>query len=100
MASRLFISPDFQIATENGNAITKSWLPATGWNSTFVMQVASSRCSRSRPQPPRLLKLFWRTCCAERVFAVLAEDQELSPSEASTILGISRPLVVLRNGPG
>jgi hypothetical protein len=28
--------------------------------------------------------------------AVLAEDQELSPSEASTPLGISRPLVVLR----
>lgn len=28
--------------------------------------------------------------------AVLAEDQELSPSEASAILGISRPLVVLR----
>ncbi|EPE97185.1 MULTISPECIES: excisionase [Rhizobium/Agrobacterium group] len=31
----------------------------------------------------------------ERV-AVLAEDQELSPSEISAILGISRPLVVLR----
>lgn len=31
----------------------------------------------------------------ERV-AVLSEDQELSPTEASTILGISRPLVVLR----
>ncbi|MFP3547255.1 DNA-binding protein [Rhizobium sp. SIMBA_035] len=31
----------------------------------------------------------------ERV-AVLAEDQELSPTEASTVLGISRPLVVLR----
>lgn len=31
----------------------------------------------------------------ERV-AVLAEDQELSPTEASAILGISRPLVVLR----
>jgi hypothetical protein len=31
----------------------------------------------------------------ERV-AVLAEDQELSPTEASPILGISRPLVVLR----
>lgn len=31
----------------------------------------------------------------ERV-AVLVEDQELSPSEASSILGISRPLVVLR----
>lgn len=28
--------------------------------------------------------------------AVLAEDQELSPTEASAILGISRPLVVLR----
>jgi excisionase family DNA binding protein len=28
--------------------------------------------------------------------AVLAEDQELSPSEASAILGVSRPLVVLR----
>lgn len=31
----------------------------------------------------------------ERV-AVLVEDQELSPTEASTILGISRPLVVHR----
>ena len=31
----------------------------------------------------------------ERV-AVLVEDQELSPTEASAILGISRPLVVLR----
>ena len=31
----------------------------------------------------------------ERV-AVLAEDQELSPTEAAVILGISRPLVVLR----
>jgi hypothetical protein len=28
--------------------------------------------------------------------AVLAENQELSPTEASAILGISRPLVVLR----
>lgn len=28
--------------------------------------------------------------------AVLTEDKELSPSEASAILGISRPLVVLR----
>jgi len=28
--------------------------------------------------------------------AVLTEDQELSPTEASTVLGISRPLVVLR----
>ena len=28
--------------------------------------------------------------------AVLTEDQELSPAEASNILGISRPLVVLR----
>lgn len=31
----------------------------------------------------------------ERV-AVLAEDQEVSPTEASAVLGISRPLVVLR----
>lgn len=31
----------------------------------------------------------------ERV-AVLAEEQELSPTEASAVLGISRPLVVLR----
>jgi hypothetical protein len=28
--------------------------------------------------------------------AVLAEDQELSPTDASAVLGISRPLVVLR----
>lgn len=31
----------------------------------------------------------------ERV-AVLTEDQELSPTDASTILGMSRPMVVLR----
>ena len=31
-----------------------------------------------------------------QVHYVLAEDQELSPSEISAILGISRPLVVLR----
>ncbi len=35
----------------------------------------------------------------ERV-AVLAEDQELSPSEAGEILGISRPLVVHRMDAG
>lgn len=32
--------------------------------------------------------------------AVLTEDQELSPADASTILGISRPLVVLRMDQG
>ena len=35
----------------------------------------------------------------ERV-AVQAEDQELSPTEASAILGVSRPLVVFAHGPG
>lgn len=39
--------------------------------------------------------LLGRMLRGERV-AVLAEDQEVSPSEASAILGISRPLVVLR----
>lgn len=39
--------------------------------------------------------LLLRLLSGERV-AVLAEDQELSPTEASTILGISRPLVVHR----
>jgi hypothetical protein len=39
--------------------------------------------------------LIDRLLSGERV-AVLTEDQELSPTEASTILGISRPLVVLR----
>jgi hypothetical protein len=39
--------------------------------------------------------LIDRLLSGERV-AVLAEDQELSPAEASNILGISRPLVVLR----
>jgi hypothetical protein len=39
--------------------------------------------------------LLARLLSGERV-AVLTEDQELSPTEASTILGISRPLVVLR----
>lgn len=39
--------------------------------------------------------LITRLLSGERV-AVLAEDQELSPTEASAILGISRPLVVLR----
>lgn len=39
--------------------------------------------------------LIDRLLSGDRV-AVLAEDQELSPAEASSILGISRPLVVLR----
>lgn len=39
--------------------------------------------------------LLSRLLSGERV-AVLAEDQELSPTEASTVLGISRPLVVHR----
>lgn len=39
--------------------------------------------------------LLSRLLSGERV-AVLTEDQELSPTEASAILGISRPLVVLR----
>jgi hypothetical protein len=39
--------------------------------------------------------LLTRLASGERV-AVLVEDQELSPTEASAILGISRPLVVLR----
>jgi hypothetical protein len=39
--------------------------------------------------------LLSRLLSGERV-VVLAEDQELSPTEASTILGISRPLVVHR----
>lgn len=39
--------------------------------------------------------LIMRLFSGERV-AVLAEDQEISPTEASAILGISRPLVVLR----
>jgi hypothetical protein len=43
--------------------------------------------------------LLTRLASGERV-AVLAEDQELSPTEASAILGISRPLVVLRMGRG
>ena len=39
--------------------------------------------------------LLTRLFSGERV-ALLTEDQELSPTEASAILGISRPLVVLR----
>lgn len=39
--------------------------------------------------------LLSRLLSGDRV-AVLTEEQELSPTEASTILGISRPLVVLR----
>ena len=39
--------------------------------------------------------LLARLFSGERV-AILAEDQELSPTEASAILGISRPLVVHR----
>lgn len=39
--------------------------------------------------------LIERLLSGERV-AVLTEEQELSPTEASAILGISRPLVVLR----
>jgi hypothetical protein len=39
--------------------------------------------------------LLARLLSGDRV-AVLTEDQEMSPTEASAILGISRPLVVLR----
>lgn len=39
--------------------------------------------------------LIARLLDGDRV-VVIAEDQELSPTEASAILGISRPLVVLR----
>ena len=39
--------------------------------------------------------LITRLLNGERV-VLLSEEQELSPTEASTILGISRPLVVLR----
>jgi excisionase family DNA binding protein len=39
--------------------------------------------------------LIVRLLRGERV-AILSENQELSPAEASAILGISRPLVVLR----
>ncbi|WP_435369988.1 hypothetical protein, partial [Acinetobacter baumannii] len=39
--------------------------------------------------------LLSRLLNGERV-AVLTEDQELSPTDASVILGISRPLVVHR----
>lgn len=39
--------------------------------------------------------LITRMVEGDRV-AVLAEDRELSPTEASAVLGISRPLVVLR----
>jgi hypothetical protein len=39
--------------------------------------------------------LMDRLLSGQRV-AVLAEDQELSPSDTSVILGVSRPLVVLR----
>jgi len=43
--------------------------------------------------------LIARLLSGQRV-ALVAEDQELSPSEASVILGISRPLVVLRMARG
>ena len=39
--------------------------------------------------------LITRLLSGERV-VILSEEQEMSPTEASTILGISRPLVVLR----
>jgi len=34
--------------------------------------------------------------CGGKRIAAFAEDQELSPTEAATVLGISRPLVVHR----
>jgi hypothetical protein len=42
-----------------------------------------------------LEELLSRLTSGERV-AMVAEDQELSPTDASTLLGISRPLVVHR----
>lgn len=55
--------------------------------------------ARTLPIPPSAAAaveaLLAHMLRGERV-AVLAEDQEVSPSDASAILGISRPLVVLR----
>lgn len=48
------------------------------------------------PAAARIVEeLLSRLMSGERV-AVLTEDQELSPTEASVVLGISRPLVVHR----
>ena len=51
------------------------------------------------PLPPTAARivetLMARLLSGERV-TVLTEDQELSPTEAAAILGVSRPLVVLR----
>ncbi|MGE0006889.1 MAG: helix-turn-helix domain-containing protein [Parvibaculaceae bacterium] len=49
----------------------------------------------SAPAAAVIEMLLARLSEGERV-AILSEEQELSPAEASEILGISRPLVVLR----
>jgi len=55
------------------------------------------------PLPPAAISvvetLLARLFSGERL-AVLTEEQELSPTEASTLLGISRPLVVHRMDTG
>lgn len=55
--------------------------------------------AQTLPLPPAAINvvetLLARLFSGERV-AVLTEEQELSPTEASTLLGISRPLVVHR----
>src|SRR5262245_42730359 len=59
--------------------------------------------SLTLPLPPGAASLIEtlldRLAQGERV-AVLTEDQELSPNDAATILGISRPLVVHRMNVG
>jgi hypothetical protein len=55
--------------------------------------------TQTLPLPPAAARivtdLISRLCDAERI-ALLRKEQELSPSEASVLLGISRPLVVHR----
>jgi hypothetical protein len=48
------------------------------------------------PKAADLVRAAFRRLLQGQRVALLAEDQELSPNEAATVLGISRPLVVHR----
>ncbi|MCM2505837.1 DNA-binding protein [Aureimonas altamirensis] len=77
-----------------------SGLPRFGQSDRVFLRVRhSDGAEESVNLPPAVAQaveiLLDRMSAGERV-AVLTEEQEVSPSEAASILGISRPLVVLR----
>ena len=71
-------------------------VPVTRWNSASCVQTAPVTAFAFLKRPwPVIRDVLAKLVASERV-ALLREDEELSPEQAATILGISRPLVVRR----